>query len=71
MWRYLSSFHDYRLEGPPLVFLLVEIFQVKSVASRSVRPRAGLDDLLSVPKRDGLGNIILRTPGQRGVEAQC
>jgi len=71
MWRDLSSFHVYLLEAPPLVFLLVEIFQVKSVASRSVRPRVGLDDLLSVPKRDGLGNIILRTPGRRDVEAQC
>jgi hypothetical protein len=71
MWRDLSSFHVYRLEGPPWVFLLVEIFQVKSVASRSVRPDGAFDDLLSVPNRDGLDNIILRTPGRRGVEAQC
>lgn len=71
MWRDLSSFRVCRVDRPPLVFLLVEIFQVKSVASRSVRPDGGSDDLLSVPNRDGLDNIILRTPGWRGAEAQC
>jgi len=71
MWRDLSSLHIYRCDGPPLEFFLVEYIQVKPVASWSVRPDGAFDDLLSVPNRDGLDNIILRTPGWRGVEAQC